>query len=44
MKDLRDNEVRQAIRKAYGDIAKAGSSACDYGLSLCYGEVRSPLK
>ena len=38
MRDLRDNEVRQAVRKAYGDMAKAGSQ--DVAVSLHYVMVK----
>ena len=35
MKDLRDDEVRQAVRKAHADIANAGSAGCSCGPSSC---------
>jgi SAM-dependent methyltransferase len=41
MKDLRDDEVRQAVRKTYGDIADAGSAGCGWGPSTCCGQVES---
>jgi SAM-dependent methyltransferase len=41
MKDLRDDEVRQAVRKTYGDIAKAGSAGCGCGPSSCCGQGES---
>ncbi|MHC4166675.1 MAG: arsenite methyltransferase [Planctomycetota bacterium] len=42
MKDLRDDEVRQAVRKTYGDIAKAGSAGYGGGPSSCCGQAESP--
>ena len=42
MKDLRDDEVRQAVRKTYGDIANAGSAGCGSGPSSCCGQAESP--
>lgn len=42
MKDLRDDEIRQTVRKTYGDIAKDGSAGCSCGPSLCCGEAEKP--
>ena len=41
MKDLRDDEVRQAVRKTYANIAKADSAGCGCGPSSCCGEAES---
>ncbi|MHC4538776.1 MAG: arsenite methyltransferase [Planctomycetota bacterium] len=41
MKDLKDDEVRQAVRKTYADIAEAGSAGCCGGPSSCCGEAAS---
>ncbi|MHC4494690.1 MAG: arsenite methyltransferase [Planctomycetota bacterium] len=40
MKDLRDDEVRQAVRKTYADIANAGSSGYNCVPSTCCGEAQ----
>jgi hypothetical protein len=39
---LRDEKVRKAVRKTYGDIAKGDSAGCGCGPSSCCGEVKSP--
>lgn len=42
MKDLRDDEVRQAVRKTYGDIAKAVSAGyCGGSSSSCCGAAET---
>ena len=35
MKDLRDDEIRQSVRKVYGDIAKSDTVGCNYTASSC---------
>ena len=41
MKDCGDDEVHQAVRKVYGDIAKADSAGCGSGPSSCCGEAKN---
>jgi len=42
MKDLTDDEVRQAVRKTYGDIAKSGSAGYRGGAPSCCGQPQTP--
>jgi len=42
MQQIRDEQIRQAVRKTYGDIAKADSAGCGCGPSSCCGSVDSP--
>ncbi len=35
MKDLKDDEVRQSVRKVYGDIAKSDTVGCDSTAPAC---------
>jgi len=35
MKDLKDDQIRQAVRKTYADAAKTGSATCCGGPSSC---------
>ncbi|NIM06559.1 MAG: arsenite methyltransferase [Armatimonadetes bacterium] len=37
MKNPKDDEIRQVVRKTYGDIAKAGSTGCGCAPSSCCG-------
>jgi SAM-dependent methyltransferase len=38
MKEMKDDEVRQAVRKNYGEIAKSGSESCGCSPSACCGD------
>jgi arsenite methyltransferase len=42
MKEMKDDEVRQAVRKNYGEIAKTGSSSCGYSPPSCCGDGNKP--
>jgi SAM-dependent methyltransferase len=39
MKELKDNQIRQAVRKTYGQIAKSDVAGCGCGPSSCCGEA-----
>jgi len=41
MKDFRDDEVHQVVRKVYGDIAKADSAGCSSDPPSCCGEAKN---
>ena len=51
MKHLKNNEIRQAVRKSYGEIAKASdagcgcepSSCCDAGSNLTAEDISAAL-
>jgi hypothetical protein len=42
MQSMKDDEIRQAVRKNYGEIAKSGSSSCGYTPPSCCGDGNSP--
>ncbi|KKK95274.1 hypothetical protein LCGC14_2674450, partial [marine sediment metagenome] len=42
MQRIKDEQIRQAVRKTYGDIAKADTGGCGSGPSSCCGSVDSP--
>jgi len=42
MQEIKDEQIRQAVRKTYGDIAKADSAGCGCGPSSCCGPTGSP--
>jgi SAM-dependent methyltransferase len=42
MKSMKDDEIRQAVRKNYGEIAKTGSSSCGCTTPSCCGDGNSP--
>jgi len=42
MKEMKDDEVRQAVRRNYGEIAKTGSSSCGYSPPSCCGDGNKP--
>jgi SAM-dependent methyltransferase len=39
---MKDDEIRQAVRKNYGEIAKTGSSSCGCTTPSCCGDGNSP--
>ncbi|MEE9270720.1 MAG: arsenite methyltransferase [Candidatus Krumholzibacteria bacterium] len=39
MKQLKDEDLRRAVRKSYGDIAEAGGAGCDGAEASCCGPV-----
>ena len=42
MRNVKDEEIRQAVRKSYGEIAKAGDPGCGCGPSSCCGSEDTP--
>ena len=38
MQSMKDDEIRQAVRKNYGEIAKSGSSSCGCTPPSCCGD------
>jgi arsenite methyltransferase len=42
MRNTKDDQIRQAVRKTYGDIAKTGDSCCGYTPSSCCGDSNKP--
>jgi SAM-dependent methyltransferase len=42
MQSMKDDEIRQAVRKNYGEIAKTGSSSCGYTPPSCCGDGNGP--
>jgi SAM-dependent methyltransferase len=42
MQSMKDDEIRQAVRKNYGEIAKTGSSSCGYNPPSCCGDGNGP--
>ena len=42
MQSMKDDEIRQAVRKNYGEIAKSGSSSCGCTPPSCCGDGNSP--
>ena len=42
MKEMKDDEVRQAVRKNYGEIAKSGSEGCGSNPPACCGDGNKP--
>ena len=42
MQQIKDEQIRQAVRRTYGDIAKADSAGCGCGPPSCCGSVASP--
>lgn len=42
MQSMKDDEIRQAVRKNYGEIAKSGSSSCGCSPQSCCGDGNSP--
>ncbi|MHC4193221.1 MAG: arsenite methyltransferase, partial [Planctomycetota bacterium] len=38
----KDDEIRQAVRKTYGDIAKSGASSFGSTPSTCCGDTKKP--
>ena len=42
MQQIKDEQIRQAVRKTYGDIAKRDSAGCGPGPSSCCGPAASP--
>ncbi len=42
MKDMKDDEIRQAVLKTYGEIAKSGGGSCGSTPSVCCGDTKQP--
>ena len=42
MEKLKDDEIRQAVRRSYGKIARAGASGCGCASSSCCGSGNNP--
>ncbi len=42
MKEMKDDEVRQAVRKNYGKIAKSGAESCGSSPPACCGDGNKP--
>jgi SAM-dependent methyltransferase len=42
MQSMKDDEVRQAVRKNYGEIAKSGAESCGSSPSACCGDGNKP--
>jgi arsenite methyltransferase len=42
MRNTKDDQIRQAVRKTYGDIAKSGDSCCGSTPSPCCGDSNKP--
>jgi SAM-dependent methyltransferase len=42
MKEMKDDEVRQAVRKNYGEIAKSGAESCGCSPSTSSGDGNKP--
>ncbi len=42
MQKIKDEQIRQAVRKTYGEIAKRDSAGCGCGRSSCCGPAASP--
>lgn len=42
MKDLRDDQIRKAVRDTYGQVAKSDAAGCGCGPSSCCGQLESP--